>query len=212
MTDFLPLFPLKMVVFPDEKVNLHIFEPRYRQLIREVEQNKTTFGIPSYIDDQVMEFGTEISLVDVKKRYPNGSLDISTEAMGVFKIKEFYTEAPNKLYAGADIDRLKDDSKGDFMVYEEIQKKLLILYDILHINKEIPDNNEQFNCFKVAHTAGFTIEQEYKFLCIQTEQERQQFLLQHLDKLIPIVKEMERLKLRSQMNGHFKNVIPPDIA
>ncbi|MEO1628994.1 MAG: LON peptidase substrate-binding domain-containing protein, partial [Bacteroidota bacterium] len=46
-----PLFPLKLVVYPGEQLNLHIFEPRYKQLIRECEQNKVTFGIPAFIND-----------------------------------------------------------------------------------------------------------------------------------------------------------------
>ena len=57
MTDFLPLFPLKLVAFPGEELNLHIFEPRYKQLIREFEQNGTTFGIPTFLDNKVLDFG-----------------------------------------------------------------------------------------------------------------------------------------------------------
>ena len=63
MTDFLPLFPLKLVAFPGEELNLHIFEPRYKQLIRECEQNGTTFGIPTFLDNKVLDFGTEIELI-----------------------------------------------------------------------------------------------------------------------------------------------------
>ncbi len=94
MTDFLPLFPLQLVVFPGEKLNLHIFEPRYKQLIREVEQNGTTFGIPSYIDGKVMDVGTEIRLISVEKRYEDGQMDIRTEGMGLFRIIELYRVAP----------------------------------------------------------------------------------------------------------------------
>ncbi len=211
MTDFLPLFPLKLIVFPGEQVNLHIFEPRYRQLIREVEQNKTTFGIPAFIDNKVMEVGTEISLLEIKRKHPNGNIDVCTEGIGRFKIKEFYKVAPGKLYAGADIDRLPTEHKSNFDINEEILKNLVVLFDILNIQKDVPVNTPDFNCFHVAHQSGFSIEQEYEFLCLETEAQRQEYLLLHLKRLIPVVREMERLKMRSQMNGHFKNVIPPEL-
>ena len=69
MHDFLPLFPLKLVVYPGEQLNLHIFEPRYKQLIREAEHNGTTFGIPAFIEENVMDIGTEIKLLSIEKRH-----------------------------------------------------------------------------------------------------------------------------------------------
>ena len=62
MIDFLPLFPLKLVAFPGEQLNLHIFEPRYKQLFRECEENQITFGIPAFIDNKIMDIGTELKL------------------------------------------------------------------------------------------------------------------------------------------------------
>jgi hypothetical protein len=61
----------------------------------------------------------------------------------------------------------------------------------------------------MAHHVGFSIEQEYKFLTIGDEIDRQEFMINHLENLIPIVKDMERLRKRVEMNGHFKNIIPP---
>jgi len=211
MTDFLPLFPLKMVVFPGEELNLHIFEPRYKQLIRESEQNGTTFGIPTYIDNKVMDFGTEIKLKSIEKRYENGELDIKTIGVGIFKIQEFFSTAPNKLYAGADIERVTFSQDGDFRMYDKILNSISELFKVLNINKDIPNNPRNFNTYDMAHHVGFSIEQEYKLLCIPSETDRQDYMLNHLDRLIPVVREMERLRKKAQMNGHFKNVIPPNV-
>ncbi|MEL6864448.1 MAG: LON peptidase substrate-binding domain-containing protein [Bacteroidota bacterium] len=210
MTDFLPLFPLKLVVFPDEKLNLHIFEPRYKQLIRECEQNGITFGIPAFIDGEVMDTGTEIKLLAIEKRYPNGSLDIKTQGIGTFRIHEFYREAPNKLYAGADIERIEEFSEGDSYLYNQILLLLKELFRILKIDKKIPKNPDDFSTFEVAHHVGLSFEQEYQFLCLNNEVERQEFIADHLQQLIPVVKEMERLRKRVQLNGHFKNIDPPN--
>ena len=211
MIDFLPLFPLKLVVFPGEKLNLHIFEPKYKQLIRECEQNGVTFGIPCYIDDNLSDFGTEIKLISVEKRYQNGEMDIKTEGLGVFKIHEFYNVAPKKLYSGADIQRVEADKKGDFHMNMVILELLTDLFQLLNIKKEIPENTAEFLTFDIAHHVGFSIEQEYEFICIPNEIDRQEYIRNHLTRLIPTVKEMERLRKKAQMNGHFKNVIPPNV-
>ena len=56
----LPLFPLQLVVFPNEKVNLHIFEPRYKKLIRRCDENSENFGIIPYIKGKIIDVGTEL--------------------------------------------------------------------------------------------------------------------------------------------------------
>ena len=58
MTNFIPIFPLSVVMYPGETLNLHIFEPRYKELIRECTSQKKPFGIPSVINGKVTELGT----------------------------------------------------------------------------------------------------------------------------------------------------------
>ena len=211
MTDFLPLFPLQLVVFPGEDLNLHIFEPRYRQLVREVEEHNITFGIPAFIDGKVVEIGTEVELLEVAKRYPNGEMDIRTRGLGVFRILEFYRQAPGKLYSGADIQRFELSGGSDYPLNEKILEFLQELFSLLNIRKELPDDPRHFQTFDVAHHAGFSIEQEYELLCLPKEQDRQLFMLAHLEQLLPTVKEVDNLRKRAQMNGHFKNIIPPEL-
>ncbi len=211
MTDYLPLLPLKMVVFPNEGLNLHIYEPRYKQLIRECDENGITFGIPAFIDGKIMNFGTEIRLVDIEKRHPKGELDIKTRGVGLFKIQEFYSVTPQKLYGGADIERIQINLNGDPNMTTKIQENIEELFDTLNINCKISSGKEQFATYSLAHHVGFSIEQEYECLCLSTELERQHYMLTHLKRLIPVVREMERLKLRAHLNGHFKNVVPPEV-
>lgn len=211
MTDFLPLFPLKLVVYPGENLNLHIFEPRYKQLIRECEENNVTFGIPGFINSEVMTFGTEMELISVEKRYDNGEIDIKTRGLDIFKIKEFYRVTPNKLYSGADIERLTNNNDKDIELNELILQNLSELYSVLNIKKPIPKDGNAFSTYEIAHHVGFSLEQEYEFLTLASEVQRQDFILNHMTELIPVVREMERLRKRAQLNGHFKNLIPPDL-
>lgn len=208
MTDFIPLFPLNLVVFPGEGLNLHIFEPRYRQLIREAEENRVTFGIPAVIDGKMMEYGTEVKLESVAKRYKGGELDVKTRGIGIFKITSFYKSVSNKLYSGADIERLNVGNSHDKSLNIIILGLVTQLFAALKIDKAIPKSNEPFTLYDLAHHVGFSLEQEYEFLCIDDMEERQDFMINHLEQLIPVVKEMERLRKRVQLNGHFKEERP----
>lgn len=67
MQKFIPIFPLNLVAYPGEKLNLHIFEPRYIQLINECNTEGKTFGIPVVNNKELLEYGTEMKLEKVQK-------------------------------------------------------------------------------------------------------------------------------------------------
>jgi len=213
MKDFLPLFPLNLVAFPGERLNLHIFEPRYKQLFRECQENQITFGIPTYIDGKIMNLGTELRLEAIEKSYASGELDVKTFGIGIFRIDEFYSQAPNKLYAGADIERLTlNTEEKDPILNEKIYAFLKDLFGTLDIAiKKIPKDAQSFISYDIAHHVGFSVEQEYQLLSMETELERQSFIYNHLQNIVPVAKEMENLKARALLNGHFKKIIPPSI-
>ncbi|MGH2552637.1 MAG: LON peptidase substrate-binding domain-containing protein, partial [Chitinophagaceae bacterium] len=64
MTNFIPIFPLGIVVYPGEAINLHIFEPRYKQLISECYKTKKHFGIPVVIDNNVRDLGSMMEITE----------------------------------------------------------------------------------------------------------------------------------------------------
>jgi Lon protease-like protein len=85
MINFIPIFPLSIVVYPGEELNLHIFEPRYKQLVEEYSAAKKPFGIPVIINNQLNELGTLVEIQDITTRYDNGELDIKTKGDKVFR-------------------------------------------------------------------------------------------------------------------------------
>jgi ATP-dependent protease La (LON) substrate-binding domain len=209
-TRFLPMFPLKLVVFPSEKLNLHVFEPRYKQLILECQAENKTFGIPAFIDSKLMEIGTEIRLINIEKQYEDGKMDVCTEGVGLFKVVDFYTQAVGKMYGAADVLTLNlKNVQGSYLKNEEILGKTGELFRLLNVKKELPFNSVDFKTYQLAHYVGFTIEQEYQFLCLNNELERQDFMFDHLTRILPVVREMEFLRQRALLNGHFKNIVPP---
>ena len=156
-----------------------------------------------------MPIGTELRLLSIENKNPDGSLDIKTLGIGVFKTVEFYSVAPGKLYPGADIKRLSYSDESDLILNEKILTKVEELFELLKMDKKTPKSPSMFRVFDIAHFIGLSIEQEYALLAIPSELERQEFVLKHLTNLIPVVKNMEESKKRAKMNGHFKNVTPP---
>jgi len=210
MPNIIPLFPLNLVVFPGEKLNLHIFEPRYRELIKDCHENGITFGIPSFIADTLMDVGTEVKLLSIEKTYEDGRMDVKTEGVGLFDIKRFQRTIEGKLYSGAEVTRRSySEEEGDVMNKKAIRDRIRELFKFMKINKSIPEDYEYLLTFRIAQHVGFNIEQKYEMLQIPSELGRQEFMIEHLDNLIPVVKEMESLRKRIQMNGHFKNIDPP---
>ena len=208
MASKLALFPLKIVVFPGENLPLHIFEKRYQQLIADCEESGMTFGIPVFIDNK-LEYGTEIELVRVARRYSSGAKDILCKGLRIFRIKKFRTQSGKKAYAGGDVEFVKDDREPD-----EVQKKqLLDLISELYVHLEVPMpalEYETFSSYTLAHKIGLSLLQEYNVLKMASEKERQAFLINHLCITIPIIQELNRTKNIIELNGNFKNYDPLD--
>src|SRR6185437_16275476 len=101
MTNFIPIFPLNIVVYPGEALNLHVFEPQYKQLIKECIAEKKQFGIPSVADKQMAELGTLMQVTELVKEYDNGEMDVRTRGTEVFRMLEVIRQIPDKLYQGA---------------------------------------------------------------------------------------------------------------
>ena len=210
MTRYLPLFPLSIVVFPNEKLNLHVFEPRYKQLVLECVAQEKTFGIPTFIQNSVGAFGTEVKILSIEKRYENGEMDIRTKGLQVFKILQFDKMAPGRLYAGGEIEKVEYDDDEDLVRKLKINEYLHVLYESLGISNLFLELPENYKSFDIGHHLGLTLEQEYALLQMQRESDRQEAILLHLQHIMPVVQETERLKERVRLNGHFKNLLPPD--
>ena len=79
MTNFIPIFPLGIVVYPGEKLNLHIFEPRYKQLITECHNAQKPFGVPTVIQNKIQDVGCMVEITELSKVHENGEMDIKTK-------------------------------------------------------------------------------------------------------------------------------------
>lgn len=206
MTNFVPIFPLGIVVYPGEDLNLHIFEPRYRQLINECFSGNKPFGIPTVIDDRVQDYGTVVRIKEITTVHENGEMDIKTEGEKVFRVLEVIKEIPDKLYSGAIVNYPVNHEAGSAEVMRRLLNSVKELYKMLKVEKDFKKSEENLNSYDLAHHVGFSLQEEYEFLNLMHERQRQEYLKRHLTKVIPLVAEMENLKKKVKMNGHFKNL------
>ncbi|HLF47321.1 MAG TPA: LON peptidase substrate-binding domain-containing protein [Chitinophagaceae bacterium] len=206
MTNFIPIFPLEIVVYPGENLNLHIFEPRYIQLIKECQEGKKPFGIPPVIEKQLRENGTLMTVTELSKIYETGEMDIRTKGEKVFRVLEVIKEVPDKLYSGAIVNYPENNERGNIELMRKVMKGIKQLHQLLDISKEFKKPDENLSCYEVAHHIGLTLEEEYELLGLMDEIHRQEYLKRHLTKVLPLVAEMEGLKEKIKQNGHFKNL------
>jgi uncharacterized protein len=206
MTNFIPIFPLGIVVYPGESLNLHIFEPRYKQLINECHTGNKPFGIPTVIDKRVQDYGTVVHIKEITTVHDNGEMDIKTEGEKVFRVLEVIKEIPDKLYSGAIVNYPANQEMGSAEVMRRVIDTVKELYKLLKVEKDFKKEDEQLNSYDLAHHVGFSLQEEYEFLNLMHERQRQEYLKRHLQKVIPLVAEMENLKEKVKLNGHFKNL------
>jgi uncharacterized protein len=206
MTNFIPIFPLELVVYPGEKLNLHIFEPRYKQLINDSFTNKKPFGIPTVLHQKIQEFGTLVQVEEISKVYDDGKMDVKTIATEVFSILELINELPEKLYSGAIVNYPTNVEKGSAGKMNNIMASIKELHQLINTTKDFKKLHKDLCSYDVAHHAGLSLEQEYELLQLMSELQRQEFLQRHLTKTIPMLQEIELLKEKIKLNGHFKHI------
>ncbi|MBK8953812.1 MAG: LON peptidase substrate-binding domain-containing protein [Chitinophagaceae bacterium] len=206
MTNFIPIFPLGIVVYPGENLNLHIFEPRYKQLIKECVAGKKLLGIPPVIDNQMKDLGSLVEIEEMAKIYDNGEMDIKTRGVKVFRILEVIKEIPDKLYSGAIVSYPDNYMTGSPELMRQVVGNIRKLHKVLNIKKDFKKQDNNLLSYDVAHHAGLSLEEEYELLGLPDERQRQEFLKRHLNKVLPLLTEMEQLKEKIKLNGHFRNI------
>ena len=205
MTNFVPIFPLGVVVYPGELLNLHIFEPQYKQLIQECNNAKKPFGIPVILHDKISEMGTLVEISEMVQVYDDGKMDIRIKGLEVFRVLEIVHEIPEKLYSGAIVSYPANDVLRKTMI-AKVLTGIRDLHRLLNVRKEFSKTDEQLTSYDVAHHAGLSLEEEYELLQLLQELQRLEYLKRHLAKVLPVVSGMEKLKERIQLNGHFREL------
>ncbi len=186
--------------------NCHIFEPRYKQLINECHSQKKQFGIPTVIENRLLDYGSLAEIMEMTKVHENGEMDIKTRGSRVFRILEVIKEVPDKLYSGAIVNYPGTNEEGNRELMKKVMNSIRELHRLLKVDQDFKKKDEEVKAFDVAHHVGLSLQEEYEMLHLLQERQRQEYLKRHLTKVIPLAAEMEKLKEKIKWNGHFKNL------
>jgi len=203
MSELIPLFPLQLVLFPGESLKLHIFEERYKQLISECLDEGKEFGIPTYFDGRVTEYGTTARVVECFETYDTGEMDIGTEGSRVFHLENFQREAPGKLYAAGDATWVENVPAGTTGMEDELWTLYARLHDLLDTEHDRPRDNVEQLSFTIGHEVGMTIGQKVELISLPEEARRQEYILEHLRKAVTLLEGAAETRARVQGNGQF---------
>ncbi len=189
MSEFslIPIFPLTLLPLPGELVPLHIFEPRYKQLLTDLENTDISFGI--FLDHacNVKKIGALMKLESVIKRYPGGESDIVLRCIDAFTMEKLYRTYKSKLYPGGDIRNWQVDPKS--MPGVELYEAFLVFQEKRKINCRFT----AFTLYQVACELNMDLLDRYKFLTLSAET-KEGFLLKQLNFQLHVIGQEERSK------------------
>lgn len=201
--DALPLFPLGVVLYPGETMPLHIFEERYREMMRYCLETETPFGIVLAQEEDLARVGCTARIDRVLQRYDDGRMDIVAVGEERFQIEEIQQE---RLYLTA---RVTSYEPMEGIAGPGARERVIALHLKLlelageNIRPVIYEGPKRIS-FVVAQNAGLDVEQKQDVLELPTENERLDYLASHLEQLIPEVRKARERNRRIQSNGHLK--------
>jgi Lon protease-like protein len=206
----IPLFPLNVVLLPGAALPLHIFEPRYRQMIRQCVETKTEFGLLLSLPKGIVRVGCTAEVLEVVKRYDDGRLDIFAVGRAPFRIVELINVeafAEEALLEGH-IDYLDDRERP---LSPCVRRELVELYEVCHtivfgdyprsIQCEVPDDLS----YVVAGTLPMELMWKQQVLELRSEADRQERLVTYLREWAPHLQKETSLRQRGDGNGHGLN-------
>ena len=134
-------------------------------------------------------------------------MDIVTKGERVFRILEVIKEIPEKMYNGAIVEYpVNNEDAGRKTLMQKVINAVRELHRLLKVTKDFKKPDDQLNSYALAHHAGLSLQQEYELLGLMQELQRQEYLKRHLAKVLPVLAEMETLKEKVKLNGHFRNL------
>jgi len=201
----IPLFPLNVVLLPGAELPLHIFEPRYRAMVKICLQEKSEFGMLLSLPKGVAHVGCTAEILEVAKRYSDGRMDILTVGRAPFRVVELFTE--DALLEGH-VDYLDD---RETPANPRIQRELVELFEACHtlIFEDYPKNLEGAPAEELSYLIAASLPMDLlwkqQILELRSEADRQERLVAYLREWAPHLQKSEAVRQRAGGNGHGLN-------
>ena len=202
VSEALPLFPLGLVLFPGEPVPLHIFEPRYREMVKVCLDEDGPFGIIYASEEGLAEIGCTARIHKVVQRYDDGRLDIIAVGEERFRLEGVNRD---RSYLTARITWVEDAEIGT--IDERVRQKVITRHmKLLELaggepRPEVYDASPHIS-FIVGRNAGLDLGDKQAVLDMSSESERLHYLADHLQKLLIRVQKARKIRNLAQGDGH----------
>jgi Lon protease-like protein len=201
----IPLFPLNVVLLPGAELPLHIFEPRYRAMVKDCLAEKSEFGMLLSLPKGLARVGCTAEIRAVVKRYDDGRMDILAVGRAPFRVLDLFQEDP--LLEGQ-VDYLEDREAAP---NPRVQRELIELFEACHtlIFDDYPKNLQgalpEELSYLVAATLPMELLWKQQILELRCEADRQERLLTYLREWAPHLQKREAVRQRAGGNGHGLN-------
>jgi uncharacterized protein len=196
----LPLFPLNLVLLPGTPLPLHIFEPRYKEMISECLQQQKIFGIVRAKEEGVADIGCTAEILNVDKKYPDGRMDILTAGRHRFEVMEVNQERP---FLQAEVVYLQDEP--GLASNDEIAAALKLHGELMALageNAEIPDTADSQLSFHLAGSLPLDLDFKQNLLTMKSEAERVSAIVSYFEAILPGLRRSVRARKTAGGNGH----------
>ncbi len=204
------LFPLNIVVFPDSSVPLHIFEPRYKELVNTALEGHRDFGINLVDSARLYQTGCTVEVSEISRRYPDGRMDVVVTGKRRYTLRSL-REGEESYYVGI-VDYFGDDD-ADESVDTSLRAECITLYNEL-VEIVYPGAAEEYvldivstvtASFVIAQKAGLDILRKQELLEIRSETRRLEILQDYIERLLPDLREKRRLQDVVMSDGYIPN-------
>jgi ATP-dependent Lon protease len=211
----LPLFPLEIVLLPHEMLPLHIFEERYKDLVRhcleghDESDSRDDFGVVLVRNDKVERVGCTAHILNVTRKYDDGPLDIITAGQRRFEI--LFTN-DERTYLRGGVEFFDDDSSAA-PASPSLKERSMELFHraVARLNRdqELPDGfprTELSLSFQLAASLPLDLTLRQQLIEKRSESERLRVLNRGIERLIRQVDRTEKARSKAGGNGKLRDL------
>jgi uncharacterized protein len=196
----LPLFPLDVVLLPGTPLPLHIFEPRYKEMIGECLANEEPFGVIRTVKEGIADVGCTAEIITVTKQYPDGRMDLIAEGRKRFEVLELNRE---RSFLRAEVLLVPDEPAS--IINDERVKAVQLHLEILSLAGAIQDlsavDQTQLS-FYLAGSLPLDLDFKQKLLGMRSEADRIQAVSAYLESILPRLRRVADTRQKAGGNGH----------
>jgi Lon protease-like protein len=196
----LPLFPLELVLLPGTPLPLHIFEPRYKEMIRECLAADAPFGVVRALDEGIAAIGCTAEIITLTKEYTDGRMDLICEGRKRFEVLEVNRD---RSFLQAEVLLVPDEPGGS--AQDERAKAVQLHLDILSLAGAVQDlsaaDQDQLS-FYLAGSLPLDLDFKQNLLAMRSEGERIHAVAAYLENILPKLRHAARAREKAGGNGH----------